>query len=190
MCVRAYNGDISTKALLGGNWELHGDYWRSLIRAAALEGEIYVVRNPKGQIVSIAVWFPPGNDLFNSEEQRALGFNDFFAKLSPETQEWWNTTCDEVMGELAKKVFTKEERESRWWCVNLATEPTYQGRGYATALIDTMFQKAKSTGTILGLATAPDYNVPKYLGMGFRERGNAPMPSPTGDFVVHMFSKP
>ncbi|KAE9394587.1 hypothetical protein BT96DRAFT_827522, partial [Gymnopus androsaceus JB14] len=181
--------DIAIKALVGGNWDIQADYWRSLIRAGLLEGRVYVVKNEKNEIVSIGVWYEAGNDLFQTDAQRALGFNDFFAKLTPETQEWWNE-CGKVMGDVSKKAWTKEDKAHRWWCVNLATDPEYQGRGYATGIVERVEKDAKANGCTLGLATVPEVNVQKYLAMGFRERANGAMPSPTGDFTVHMFSKP
>lgn len=135
--------DISIKALVGGNWDIQADYWRSLIRAGLLEGRVYVVKNEQ-KIVSVGVWYEAGNDVFQTFEvsvlkvltrswyvryrdaQRALGFNDFFAKLTPETQEWWNEVwlfrmlqffnhegffqCGKVMAEVSKKAWSKEVR--------------------------------------------------------------------------------
>ncbi|KAJ4482075.1 hypothetical protein J3R30DRAFT_3699410 [Lentinula aciculospora] len=158
MCDRCYYGDVSIKALIGGNWDIHADYWRSLIRAGLLEGRVYVLKNQDDEIVSIGVWFEAGNNLFNTEAQRALGFNDFFTKLTPEAQEWWSQ-CEDVMAKLWKKGWTKEEKAHRWWCVNLATDPEYQGRGYATRIVEQTSKEAKENGCILGLATGLELNV-------------------------------
>lgn len=52
-----------------------------------------------------------------------------------------------------------------------------------------MFDQAKAEGTFIGLATTPEVNVKKYLAMGFEYRGGGPLPAPTGDMFVHLFSK-
>lgn len=89
MCVRCYYGgecrgysteglrlitmdaDISIKALVGGNWDIQADYWRSLIRAGLLEGRVYVVKNEQ-KIVSVGVWYEAGNDVFQTSEVSVL----------------------------------------------------------------------------------------------------------------------
>ncbi|GAW03169.1 hypothetical protein LENED_004870 [Lentinula edodes] len=38
--------------------------------------------------MSIGVWFGPGNVLYATEEQRALGFTKFFCQIAPEYQQW------------------------------------------------------------------------------------------------------
>lgn len=59
--------DPSQKALLGGNWNLHADYFTAMIRAIALEGEVFVVQ-PQGsdEILSISLWTEPDHDMFST----------------------------------------------------------------------------------------------------------------------------
>lgn len=63
----SYFVDPSQKALLGGNWNLHADYFTAMIRAIALEGEIFVVQ-PQGsdEILSISLWTEPDHDMFST----------------------------------------------------------------------------------------------------------------------------
>ncbi|KIJ53314.1 hypothetical protein M422DRAFT_25717 [Sphaerobolus stellatus SS14] len=192
LCTRAFHGDISHAAFLGRDWDLHSEFFRAIMRATVLEGRLYVVTlGPESEerIVSTASWFGNGVALFGSEEQRSLGFNDFFEKLSSETQHWWNHTYAERITKFDKSLFTEEELAKRWWCFNLATNPEHENKGYARALIKAMHQKASSEGTFIGLATAPEINVKKYLSMGFRERGYERLPVSDGqDFDAHLFS--
>jgi len=78
-----------------------------MIRAGLLMGDVYFAVDESGQILAIAIWSPPGDTLFSrwvllhpsyagpyhlvsiSEEQRALGVNDLFARLSEEAKDWW-----------------------------------------------------------------------------------------------------
>ncbi|KAJ3864808.1 hypothetical protein EV359DRAFT_63714 [Lentinula novae-zelandiae] len=128
MCDRCYYDDISIKALIGGNWDIQGDYWRSLNRAGLLEGRVHVVKNQKYQIVSIGVWFEAG------------------------------TICFKRSSIVKKKGWTEEEKAHRWWCANPATDPEYQGRGYATRIVQQALKDAKENGCTLGLATGPELN--------------------------------
>ncbi|EPQ52571.1 hypothetical protein GLOTRDRAFT_46618, partial [Gloeophyllum trabeum ATCC 11539] len=195
------------RALVGGDWSLHSPLFRAMIRASALEGEIYVVKDPESKvIVSSGFWFPPRRELFGTEDQRALGFNDFFSKLSPESQYWWQNTYPQTMDKFNADTWNKEAHK-RWWCFHLATDPKHQNRGYGTAIVNFVFEKAshhylqgympgehtvcqaKTANQIIGLAAALDVNVRKYLAMGLSERGQTYLDAPTGGFTVHVLSR-
>ena len=104
--------------MLGGDLSLSIDYFNAVLRAAILEGEVYILtveRGGKKEIASWAAFFPPGCSLFEtqvslhlpsflrlkltkkqlrSEAQRKLGFDDFFKKIKPEVQDWYtNAVC-------------------------------------------------------------------------------------------------
>ena len=102
--------------MLGEDLSLSTEYFNALLRAAILEGEVYILtveRGGKKEIASWATFFPPGCALFEtqvflltfisipkltkslcSEAQRKLGFDEFFKKLKPEIQDWYtNTVC-------------------------------------------------------------------------------------------------
>ncbi|KAI0318693.1 hypothetical protein OF83DRAFT_1114488 [Amylostereum chailletii] len=188
--VRAFTGDVSNLALVGGNWTLADDMYRSRIRATLLAGEVYVVTSgPSSEIVSVGLWFAPGTAIFATEEERSEGFNDFIAKLSPEGQAWLKRTCATGLAALDQESFTPEDKARMWWCSGLVTRPDYQGRGHATAIMDRVYTKAASQGEFVGLMTATDANVPIYLHMGFIVRASAPMASPVRDFTVYYLSK-
>jgi len=176
MCARAFSKDDGVLACLGGNWSLATDFFSAMTRATLLEGQIYAVKD-HDRIVSVGFWFEPGTFLWTTEEQRAVGFNDFFNKLSPEAQNWWTDTYPEAVRLHGEVLFTEEERTRRWWCSNLATDPGYEGRGYATAIVNAVYDKAVKTRTFIALATGTDTNVQKYLSMGFRQRGGFHIPT-------------
>lgn len=54
--------ELPRKAYLGGKWTLHAEYCRASTRAAALEGELYIVV-ANNEVVSTASWFAPGRSL-------------------------------------------------------------------------------------------------------------------------------
>ncbi|KZT23591.1 hypothetical protein NEOLEDRAFT_1136387 [Neolentinus lepideus HHB14362 ss-1] len=190
IAIRAFEGGLSHKALLGGDWSLHAPFLRAVARATALQGEIYVVRDPvTKKILSYGCWFGPGNDLFATEEQKALGFNEVFSSVSEKAQYWCTHTYPETVGEYSANLWTKEEVERRWWCVHLCTDSQHENRGYGTAIINFAFEKAKKKGGLIGLSTSIEVNVRKYVAMGFRERGETHVDAPTGGFHVHILSR-
>jgi hypothetical protein len=82
--------ELATTSMTGGDETLKGELFRAMIRAANIAGEIYLATDPSSnKIVAFTLWFPPGTSLFDSEEQRALGFDDFMNKISPETKAFW-----------------------------------------------------------------------------------------------------
>jgi len=188
LCLHAFHGDIAHKAMLGGDWSLQPDFCRAITRATALEGELYVVK-AGNEIVSTASWFGPDSYLFKTQEQRALGYDDVFEKLSPEAKYWTTDTYPGVTGKLDATLFTDEERTRRWWLYILATKPGHEGKGYATALIDTFYDKVKKDKMFIGVAPAREINVKKYSAMGFRKRGESVVPSPTGDFYAYIMTR-
>ncbi|KAK7019677.1 hypothetical protein VNI00_018022 [Paramarasmius palmivorus] len=203
--VKAYEGDPATGVMLGNDWSLSGDLGQAIIRATLLEGELYAVKDGD-KIVSYGAWFSPGTGLFATPEQRALGWDQFFEKLKPEIQYWFNHTVREISlidwnieldqrqypdtnRKHAEAMFTDEERQRRWWCPDLVTDPASQGRGYATAIVDCVFRMVRGKGGFIGLATTKPVNVRKYTSMGFRERGSYNIPSPIVDLENHILTR-
>ena len=55
---------------MDGDWSLNTEYCNAVLRAAILEGEVYIViieREGKREIASVAVLFPPGRTLFETQ---------------------------------------------------------------------------------------------------------------------------
>ena len=64
---------------MGGDWSLNIEYCNAVLRAAILEGEVYIItieRGGKREIASWAVWFAPGRSLFGT--QVSCSFVDSF----------------------------------------------------------------------------------------------------------------
>lgn len=179
-----------------------------MIRATLLEGLLYVVcvgPEHKEQIVSSGSYFAHGKYLFDryyplfclhnisftrcSEEQRAAGFYALFQKLSPETQLWWTKTYPETIKPIDKRLFTPEEVKTRWWYYSLATHPDHQRRGYAAAIMDSVFEEVKRAGSFMGVVPATEVNVKIYTSMGFKEIGSTLLPSPAGDCEIHVMTR-
>ena len=61
-------GDAFTPLLVGGDLNLVGDSNLASIRCGLIDGEVHVLElGPNVEdIVGVAVWFPPGKDMYSS----------------------------------------------------------------------------------------------------------------------------
>lgn len=92
--------------MLGGRDDLRDLLFQSMVGAGALAGELYILENINKEILSMALWFAPGEAMFSSwvgtsrllamstiysrsELQRSKGFNDLMKELDGETKVWW-----------------------------------------------------------------------------------------------------
>ena len=65
-----FGADIAWTTLLGGDWSLNTEYCNAVLRAAILEGEVYILTIESGgkkEIASWAVFFSPGRALFGTQ---------------------------------------------------------------------------------------------------------------------------
>ncbi|KIJ55846.1 hypothetical protein M422DRAFT_41706 [Sphaerobolus stellatus SS14] len=180
-CTEAMRDEPGHLAVVGGDLTLSAEYMLAMIKATLLEGLLYVVcigPETEEQIVSMGAFFAHGKYLFDSIGGRIQCFSESLNDQYPET-----------IGPLDNELFTREEARTRWWCYNLATSPEYQRRGYATAIINAVFEEVKRTGTFLGLVSATDLNVKVYISMGFKEIGGVKLDAPSGDLLIHVMTK-
>lgn len=76
------------KRMSGGNPENGRVYLEAMLKAGALEGQIYVATDDElGKLRAVALLFPPGRRMFQSDAQRKY-WNTFWQLLDSETQEW------------------------------------------------------------------------------------------------------
>jgi len=187
LTAQAFAGDLAWTTLVGGDMSLNTEYCKAELRAAALEGFVYILtieREGKKKIASWICFFPAGRKLFETEAQRELGFTDLFKKMKPEIQDWYKITYAKYAEEIFSQVFTKEEQKRSHWCHTLATLPEFQNRGYATALVNIAYQKVKESkeeGAFLALIALTTKNVNTSISMGFKDIGEKECPFPNGE---------
>ncbi|KAK1226541.1 hypothetical protein PQX77_010468 [Marasmius sp. AFHP31] len=192
--IRAYSGSEYYEAVLAGDWSLFPIQARASYRAALLGGFIYAVRAPEGgpmsgQIVALGIFFKPGTGVFATEAQRKLGYNQWLASLKPELQTWHTTVAPNHRKTVVDPMYTDEERARRWWCSGLLTDPEFQGKGYAKAIMNTIFEKVCEAGGFLGLATSAPLHGAKYEAMGFKARGAYQLPTPVGEMELTLYDR-
>jgi hypothetical protein len=62
----AWGIDVSVDSITGGNDALRAPLFRSMIRAAAVEGSFYVANDGSDEIFTIGIWFGPGRQMFST----------------------------------------------------------------------------------------------------------------------------
>ncbi|KAI0262297.1 hypothetical protein BC834DRAFT_845098 [Gloeopeniophorella convolvens] len=191
VAVSAYAGDIAEQVLTGGNPALADLLWRGIVRAGALSGSIYVAA-PAGDtdphaIRAFAVWFPPGQLRYSTPEQRALGFTDLIDQFDPKFRTWFFDEFSAELRALKTRVFGPEMERGAMYANLIATDPAYQHRGLASALIRHVLAEAAQTGTIVALSTQGEKNAVFYRRLGFVEQGRLDKETPWGLFAGIVF---
>ncbi|KAJ7284605.1 hypothetical protein C8J57DRAFT_697772 [Mycena rebaudengoi] len=183
VALRANFGELATTSMTGGDETLKGELFRAMIRAANIAGEIYLATDPSSnKIVAFTLWFPPGTSLFDSEEQRALGFDDFMNKISPETKAFWENANIPLVEEFLTGTIGPNGVRDSQYCNLLATDPEFQRRGIATMLLKTIYDKFNENETrpMLALCAANHHNARFYESCGYKNRGEFFLDAPTG----------
>ncbi|KAA1474026.1 hypothetical protein DENSPDRAFT_840566 [Dentipellis sp. KUC8613] len=188
LSVRAFKDDPTTRILTGDNSDLVDPLFRSIVRAGELCGAIYLATNKSGSVLAVGLWFGPGQELWSTVEQRELGFNDLFARLSLDTQKWWTEVYGPRLAEFLRGCIGNKKRES-WYANLIATDPHWQRHGIATALVEVVYQRAIADKTILALCTSNETNTVVYQRMGFEVKGRVDLPSPRGEIPTTCLTK-
>ncbi|THU95813.1 hypothetical protein K435DRAFT_723318 [Dendrothele bispora CBS 962.96] len=179
---------VTTQCLVGGDLSLVDLMARS-IRAGCLAGEYYNATTVEdGKMIGFCLWMPPGEDLFNTEEQRALGLTDFMSKLSPEGKEFYKGTYLKVFPSFVGECIGPTGKKDGWWLHMAMTAPEYQRQEVATSLINLVKEKASKHGDVLALAVSAEENVPVYSSMGFQNKGKTTVSSEWGEFPIYVFT--
>ncbi|KAJ7183098.1 hypothetical protein C8R46DRAFT_507365 [Mycena filopes] len=132
----------------GSDASLKDLIFRAMLRAGELAGQVYFATDDSTQrIVGVAIWFPPGTSLFESEEQKALGFNDFMEKLSPETKAFWRDSYLPVVHKFLAEILGPDGTRDSQYLNQLATDPLFQRKGIATTLLKTVHNKFADADT-------------------------------------------
>ncbi|KAA1472969.1 hypothetical protein DENSPDRAFT_214842 [Dentipellis sp. KUC8613] len=181
MCIRAYGDDKSLRALVGDDASLREPFFLLMVNACNADGLVYLAFSKSERIVGLGLWVAPGQDLFGTAEKRqATGFNDFWGRLSPEAQKWWN---EDYTGGVTKFITEKlrttgKTKSESFWCSVIATDPDFQRRGIATANCQALYERAIAASTQIALCATNERNIKTYVGMGLTLRGRTEMGVP------------
>jgi len=192
---RQFVTDIAESVYTGGDAALADALWRSMINAGVHSGVLYIasatVPEPEIRpeaIHAFGLWFPPGQLLYSTPEQRALGFTDLLARLAPEHRTWLLNDFSVKTRELKTRIFGPMMERDTWYANCIATDPAYQGRGLASAIIDRVLADAAATHSVVALGTQNEKNAAFYRSLGFVERGRLDARTPWGTITGNIFT--
>ncbi|KAJ6577323.1 hypothetical protein B0H19DRAFT_553612 [Mycena capillaripes] len=175
--------------MVGGDESLKDPIFRAMIRAGELAGEVYfAIDNISNKVVGVAIWFPPGKSL---EEQRALGFDQFMGKLSPETRAFWSNSYVPVVDQFLAELLGPDGTRESHYLNQLATDPAFQKMGIATLLLKTVHDRFPESGTrpMFAHCAANEQNARFYESCGYTVKGKMFMEAPTGGYPVIVLTK-
>ncbi|EMD34590.1 hypothetical protein CERSUDRAFT_116760 [Gelatoporia subvermispora B] len=189
-CICMKN-DIATICLAGGDVALVAPMIRSLLRAGREFGEFYVATDEKENIIGFALYAPPGQAAYSTEEQRAMGFNDFWAQVSDVGKEYYKTHLNGEWKEYVNETLQSPTAiRDTYWLSMLMVHPSHRRQGVARALIQPVREIVAMTGARFTLHTADARNVVKYQGLGFELLKERTFWSPWGDWPAYIFVLP
>ncbi|THU96874.1 hypothetical protein K435DRAFT_778336 [Dendrothele bispora CBS 962.96] len=171
---------------------------RSVIIAGLLGGEVYVVEPEKtnsgtdsdnDRVIGAAVWFPPGREMFDSEDQRKQGLEPFFAQISPDHLKWWLEYFLPAYAKLTSDAFGSSFKHENWHLQWIGVIPEESRKGIGSALIDKVREKAEKSNHKLCLETSSEENLRFYNRVGFSSRGQTVLKSHHGDWTMYALSE-
>ncbi|KAF8168739.1 hypothetical protein BJ912DRAFT_1001170 [Pholiota molesta] len=185
--VAAFEQEIYIRAITGGIPELQADLFRLSLRAAALEGHIFVCQMPgSGKILSLGACFGPGVDYLGSEAQRALGYEEFFEKLPDETKKWYDEEHRPLSKKFVDDTIGQEKLTNSWFVALMATLESERQKGYGSAILNEISRKAADDKAIAALNATSNSTVAFYKNLGFHVLGSADRLSPFGAWTNNM----
>ena len=142
--------------------------FQSMIRHGLLFGEVYAT-SPK--LEGVAIWFPSDKNhwaLWNNIRSRRF--------LIPFIVGIGAVARQKAFGEYAASVRKRCVPSRHWYLQLLGVDPAYQGKGYASMLLKSMFGRIDKEGLPGFLETQAEKNVTLYEHLGFRvvEEGIVP----------------
>ncbi|KAF8812024.1 hypothetical protein BYT27DRAFT_7335889 [Phlegmacium glaucopus] len=173
--------------MTGGKSQLKDDLYRLIVRAAALEGMIFVGQDPAShKFVSVGICFGPGTNFLGSQAQLELGAQQFFESLSDETREWWEKVHKPISRKMVNDTIGEAGITASWFVVVMATLKTEQGRGYGTLLMKEICRRVLEDKSFMALNATSKDTVAFYQRLGFEVVGTADKPSSFGTWTNHL----
>lgn len=187
ICVALMETNVAAISLSGADPALMDPMVRCTLRACVHSGEFYTATDKTGEVIGFSLWMPPGQELFSTPEQRSLGFTDFMNSLPEIGKQYYATTYLAEFPGFVTSALSPTTKLDSWWCHQLMVRTEYQRKGVARALLAPVIDKAKRNGDTLALSTTNDDNIPVYTRLGFILKGSKTIPSPWGDWPLHVF---
>ncbi|KIJ46060.1 hypothetical protein M422DRAFT_29452 [Sphaerobolus stellatus SS14] len=167
-----FTNDPFFAAATGGIESLRYPYRRTVIAAAAIDGEIYVAKYGDRDFVGVISFFPPDKELYYTEAQReACGFNALFASYPVEVAKWYKDYFFPIAIAHDERELGKGVGITGCHIVSFAVLPEFQGKAIGKALIKRVESEAFNKGTFCYLFTHNPINVAIYNRLGYTPVG-------------------
>ncbi|KAF8521210.1 hypothetical protein BU17DRAFT_88105 [Hysterangium stoloniferum] len=192
VALAAFEGDLCAKNMTGGNESLQELLFRSMVGAGAVEGSFFTVSDGADNIVSIGIWFKPGKVMMDSEAQQKAGWTEFYNAISPEAQDWWMKEFYPRHDAALTACMGPNITKNSWFANLIATHPSHQRKGCASAIVKEVCQLAAADGVIVALGTQNESNVAWYEKLGFKLKDRIEFgteETPWGEFLLSYDSK-
>jgi len=165
VAAAAFANDKFALSLAGNDRSL---IYQTVIKAAAVGGELYVAGFGADDILGVACWFGPGQELFGTEEQRNAGYYDYLKMVPDELRTWWTEYLIPLLAKFTEETVGLDYKKNSWSLHNLCVLPEHQGKGLSKAMIQTIETIAALDGTPLVLETNNERNIIIYKRLGFK----------------------
>ncbi len=133
-------------------------HFSAVLQYGLLFGEVYTANNSEGAVV----WLKPGETLLTPEKAEQSGLADLPQTIGEAPFNRFISVLD-----YADQFHKQDMKEEHWYTMVLGVDPTYQGKGYGSALLSPILNEAKTKNIPVYLETAQQKNVSFYKHMGF-----------------------
>lgn len=133
-------------------------HFSAIIQYGLLFGEVYTANNFEGAVV----WLRPGETTVTPDKAQQGGLADLPKTIGEAPFTRFISVLD-----YADQFHKQDMKEPHWYTMVLGVDPSYQGKGYGSALLSPILDEAKTKNIPVYLETAQPKNVSFYKRMGF-----------------------
>lgn len=172
---------------LDSNEELVVQLIRAELSDGFREGEVWVGET-ENRIVGVAIWFPPGKQVFSTPEQRdASGWTALQEKLSDRCRAWWSYFLDDFYAGLSETLLGQDVRLESYHLFLLGVHPAHQGKGVAHRLFSAIDDIAIPRGIAQTVEATGKKARDVYIDVGFMSHGPLPFKYGPDEQIVRMY---
>ncbi|RDB27675.1 Puromycin N-acetyltransferase [Hypsizygus marmoreus] len=155
---------------------------RAQLIAGSLGGEIIIAADAanSNKIIGAIIWFGPGREIYDSDEQRKRALGPLMEVFPPEAKQWYAEVTPKM--EAFKKASFGDRARTEWYLQRVGVLPDWQGKGVGTALIEEGRKRVGKHG--IALQAVEPKNVSYYEYLGFKNKGHIDVQALHGDFTV------
>jgi GNAT superfamily N-acetyltransferase len=133
-------------------------HFSAILQYGILFGEVYTANNFEGAVV----WLRPGETTVTPDKAQQGGLADLPKAIGEAPFTRFISVLD-----YADQFHKQDMKEPHWYTMVLGVDPSYQGKGYGSALLSPILDEANTKNIPVYLETAQPKNVSFYKHMGF-----------------------